>query len=92
MTCICYPLRTGIAILSGRIQERLIFEGLSMSEPVNAIYHPPRPGLPYLVVTFAAGELFTIPAQTQTKARFLAYRKSIAARNAKITRQLHERD
>jgi hypothetical protein len=63
-----------------------------MSEPVNAIYHPPRPGLPYLVVTFSAGELFTVPAQTQTEARFLASRRSVAARGAKVTRQLHERD
>jgi hypothetical protein len=63
-----------------------------MQEPVSAIYHPPRPGLPYLVVTFSAGELCTVLAQTQTEARFLASRKSIAARNTKVTRQLHERD
>jgi hypothetical protein len=44
----------------------------------TTIYHPPRSGLPFLVVTFSGDALVAIPAQTSADARFLAHRASMS--------------
>ena len=49
-----------------------------MAEPVTAIYHPPRKGLPYLVVTLSPGQFNAVPARTLAEARSLAHRATRA--------------
>ena len=62
-----------------------------MTEPVTAIYHPPRKGLPYLVVTLSQGQFNAVPARTLAEARSLAHRASrVAQRQAVHPR--HETD
>ena len=50
-----------------------------MAEPVTAIYHPPRKGLPYVVVTFMGDAVAAVPAQTLVEARSLAVKASRTA-------------
>ena len=40
-----------------------------MTDATSTIYPPPRPGLPYLVVTFAEGAVVAQPAETRVEAR-----------------------
>ena len=49
-----------------------------MTEPVTAIYHPPRKGLPYVVVTFLGDAVAAVPARTLAEARSLAVKTSRA--------------
>jgi hypothetical protein len=49
-----------------------------MAEPVTAIYHPPRKGLPYVVVTFLGDAVAAVPARTLAEARSLAVKTSRA--------------
>ena len=49
-----------------------------MTEPVTAIYHPPRKGLPYVVVTFLGDAVAAVPAPTLAEARSLAVKTSRA--------------
>ena len=51
-----------------------------MTETTSTIYPLPRPGLPYLVVTFEGrGLVEASPARTRDEARAAAVRKNIAA-------------
>ena len=53
-----------------------------MTEATSTIYPPPRPGLPYLVVTFAEGAVVAQPAETRVEARATAARRNIGVERA----------
>ena len=59
-----------------------------MIESDGVIYVPPKAGLPYLVVTFAEGEMQTQPTTTRSEARIILSRD--ATRRAKLTARQNE--
>lgn len=59
-----------------------------MDEAEGAIYVPPKAGLPFLVVTFAAGEMSAKPTSTRSEARILLSRER--SRRAKLSGRQNE--
>ncbi len=47
-----------------------------MNDTEGAIYVPPKAGLPFLVVTFANGDIRTEKAETRSEARALLARRT----------------
>jgi hypothetical protein len=60
----------------------------AMSDAEGAIYVPPKDGLPFLVVTFADGDIRTETASTRSEARVLLARRTrrrVVAERAGVT-------
>jgi hypothetical protein len=51
------------------------------SKPRTGIYHPPKKGMPYMVVTVSRDGVTAIPCQSKDEARMLASKKSLKALN-----------
>jgi len=51
-----------------------------MDESEGAIYIPPKNGLPFLVVTFANGDMHAQPTTTRSEARVLLARRTRRAK------------
>jgi hypothetical protein len=55
-----------------------------MTATTSTIYPPPRPGLPYLVVTFTdSGDVEASPAANRVEARTTALRRNIPLKREK---------
>ena len=46
-------------------------------KPKTAIYHPPKKGMPYLVVTVSPEGVVAIAVETKDEARVLASKKTL---------------
>ena len=46
-------------------------------KPKTGIYHPPKKGMPYMVVTIASEGITAIPCQSKDDARILAAKKTL---------------
>ena len=55
------------------------------SKPRTGIYHPPKKGMPYMVVTIAPEGVTAIPCQSKDEARILASKKTLTAVNTEQT-------
>ena len=53
----------------------------------TAIYHPPKPGMPYLVVTVSPEGVTATAVETKDEARILASKKSAAVVVEDVTNQ-----
>jgi hypothetical protein len=51
-----------------------------MDDSHDAIYAPPKSGLPFLVVTFSGGDMRTQPTKTRSEARMLLAKRMRRAR------------
>jgi len=51
------------------------------SKPKTGIYHPPKKGMPYMVVTVTSEGVTAIPCQSKDEARILASKKTLKAVN-----------
>jgi hypothetical protein len=49
----------------------------SKSKPRTGIYHPPKKGMPYMVVTIGPEGITAIPCQSKDEARILASKKTL---------------
>ena len=59
-----------------------------MDQSEGAIYAPPKPGLPFLVVTFAEGGMSARPTSTRSEARILLSRER--SKRAKVAQRSRE--
>jgi hypothetical protein len=51
------------------------------SRPKTGIYHPPKKGMPYMVVTISRDGVTAIPCQSKDEARILASKKTLKSLN-----------
>jgi hypothetical protein len=51
------------------------------SKPRTGIYHPPKKGMPFMVVTVASEGITAIPCQSKDEARILASKKTLKSLN-----------